>query len=236
MATAETVAGAETEPRARLQARVSELVGARRPVRVLDAGCGHRLPIPIADELQVVGIDLDAAQLRPDLDEAIVGDLMASYLGHERFDAIVCWNVLEHVAYPAVVLARFADALAPGGVAILGLPHAASVKGLVTKFTPQPVHAWAWRHLFGAGSDHEEFETVMAWTLRPAGLRRLAASLGLTVEMLEEYESWTQRRVRRRLGLVGRRFKLLARLVRIVTLGQVVLDRTDVVVLLRRAI
>ncbi|MGH3630671.1 MAG: class I SAM-dependent methyltransferase [Sciscionella sp.] len=226
----------ETGPRARLQARVSELVGARHPVRVLDAGCGHRLPIPIADDLHVVGIDLDATQLRSGLDEAIVGDLVASYLGHERFDAIVCWNVLEHVAYPPIVLARFADALAPGGVAILGLPHAASVKGLVTKFTPQPVHAWAWRRLFGGGSDHEEFETVMAWTLRPAGLRRLAASLGLTVEMLEEYESWTQRRIRGRLGLTGRRFRVLSWLVRTATLGQVVLDRTDLVALLRRAV
>lgn len=224
----------EPELRAALQARASELLQQARPVDVLDAGCGHRMPIPIAEDLRVVGIDIDATQLRPDLHEAIVGDLQTHDLGVERFDAIICWNVLEHVSDPVLVVRKFVDALRPGGMVILGLPHVASVKGLVTKYTPQRFHAWVWRHLLGAGPNHDEFPTFLSWSLRPTALQRFARAEALSVEFLAEYEAWTQKKVRRQLGLQGRPFALLARLVRLLSLGKVTLEATDVMIMMRK--
>jgi 2-polyprenyl-3-methyl-5-hydroxy-6-metoxy-1,4-benzoquinol methylase len=224
----------ETDLRTALQSRLDDLVDHSRRLDVLDAGCGHRMPVPIADDIRVVGIDIDAAQLRPDLDEAIEADLQTYDLGSDRFDVVICWNVLEHVSDPMVVIARFLRALRPGGVIVLGLPHVASVKGLVTKHTPQWFHAWVWRHVLGAGPGHEEFPTILSSALKPARLRRFAVENGGSVEFLAEYESWTQKRVRRRLRLHGRAFAALARLVRIVSLGSVTIAHTDVVIVMRK--
>ncbi len=217
-----------------LQARLEELLGHVRPVRVLDAGCGHRLYVPVAEERYVVGIDIEPSQLRDDLDEAIVGDLQTYDLGRGRFDAVICWNVLEHVADPPLVLRKFVDALAPGGVVILALPHVASAKGLITKYSPQWFHDWVWTHLLGAGPSHEAFPTVLSWSLAPTRLKRFARESGLSVEFLEEYEAWPQKRIRRKLRLEGRAFRALAGLVRLLSFGRITIAATDVIFVMRK--
>jgi 2-polyprenyl-3-methyl-5-hydroxy-6-metoxy-1,4-benzoquinol methylase len=224
----------ESELRSALQACAEELLDTSRTVHVLDAGCGHRMPIPLAADLHVTGIDVVASQLRPDLDEAIVGDLQTYDLGTDRFDAVICWNVLEHVTDPLLVIRKFGAALKPGGIVILGMPHVASVKGLVTKYSPQWFHAWVWRRLLDAGPDHDEFPTVLSWSLRPAELQRFARANGLSVEFLTEYESWTQKKVRRKLHLRGRAFTWLTRLVSALSLGRVNISYTDMMIVLRR--
>jgi SAM-dependent methyltransferase len=233
--TAGSLEPVEQELYGALQARLDELLlGHERPIHVLDAGCGHRLYVPIADERYVVGIDIEPNQLRDDLDEAIVGDLQTHEFGRNRFDAVICWNVLEHVADPVLVIEKFIDSLKPGGVVILALPHVASVKGLVTKYSPQWFHDWVWTHLLGAGPSHEAFPTVLSSSLKPARLQQFARERGLSVEFLAEYESWAQKRVRRKLRLTGRAFAALARLVRVVSLGRVTIAATDAIVVVRK--
>lgn len=224
----------EKELHAALQARLDELLTDVRPVHVLDAGCGHHMYVPIAEERHVFGIDIDPGQLRPDLDEAVVGDLQTYDLGHSRFDAVICWNVLEHVADPVRVIQKFVDALKPGGVMILAMPHVASVKGLVTKYTPQWFHDWVWEHLFGAGPGHEAFPTVLSRSLRPAALTRFARDRDLSVEFLAEYEAWPQKRIRSKLRLQGQAFAALARLVRILSMGTVTIASTDMIIVIRK--
>jgi 2-polyprenyl-3-methyl-5-hydroxy-6-metoxy-1,4-benzoquinol methylase len=217
-----------------LQRCLDGLLSHVRPVRVLDAGCGHRLYVPIAEERYVLGIDVEPAQLRDDLDEAIVGDLQSYDLGRERFDAIICWNVLEHVADPPVVLHKFVDALAAGGVIILALPHVASVKGLVTKYSPQWFHDWVWAHLLGAGPTHDAFPTVLSRSLTPRRLAHFARESGLSVEFLAEYEAWSQKRIRRKLRLRGRAFQAVVGIVRALTFGRITIAATDVVFVVRK--
>jgi 2-polyprenyl-3-methyl-5-hydroxy-6-metoxy-1,4-benzoquinol methylase len=217
-----------------LQARLDQVLGDARPVHILDAGCGHRLYVPIAEDRYVVGIDIEASQLRDDLDEAIVGDLQTYDLGRERFEAVICWNVLEHVSDPMLVIGKFMDALKPGGVAILAMPHVASVKGLVTKYTPHWFHGWVWQHLLGAGPQHEEFPTVLSSSLAPARLQRFARQTGLSVEFLAPYEAWPQKKIRRKLRIGPRVFAVLSRLVTILSIGRVTIAATDVIIVLRK--
>jgi SAM-dependent methyltransferase len=217
-----------------LQERLDQLLADVRPVHVLDAGCGHRLYVPIAEDRYVVGIDIEASQLRDDLDEAIVGDLQTHDLGRDRFEAVICWNVLEHVGDPMLVIRKFIDALKPGGVAILAMPHVASVKGLVTKYTPDWFHHWVWEHLLGAGPQHEEFPTVLSSSLGPARLQHYAREAGLSVEFLAPYEAWPQKKIRHKLRMGRRSFKLLSRLVAVMSFGRVTIAATDVIIVLRK--
>lgn len=224
----------EDDVRDRLQSRLDTLLADVRPVHVLDAGCGHRLAVPIADDVYVVGIDIEKSQLRPELDEALVGDLQTYDLGRDRFEAIICWYVLEHIADPALVIRKFVDALTPGGVLILAVPHVNSVKGLVTKYSPQWFHDWMWEHVFGAGPEHDAFPTVLARSLTPKALRRQAEGLGLSIEFLAEYEAWPQKRIRRKLRLKGRAFAALASIIRILSLGTVTIAFTDMIMVIRK--
>jgi SAM-dependent methyltransferase len=219
-----------------LQARLDQLLADVRPVRVLDAGCGHRLYVPLAEDRYVVGIDIEPSQLREDLDEAIVGDLQTLNLGVAHFDAVICWNVLEHLSDPMLVIRKFIDALTPGGVAILAMPHVASVKGLVTKYTPHWFHGWVWRHLLGAGPQHEEFPTVLSRSLAPARLQRYARRAGLSVEFLAPYEAWPQKKIRRKLRLGPKSFALFSRLVAVISLGRVTIGATDLIIVLRKPV
>jgi SAM-dependent methyltransferase len=229
-----SLAPVDDEVRGRLQACLDELLRDVRPVRVLDAGCGRRLVVPVADAIHVVGIDIDAEQLRPDLDEALVGDLQTYDLGRDRFDAIICWYVLEHIADPVRVIEKFVDALTPGGVLVLAVPHVSSVKGLVTKYTPQWFHDWMWSRVFGAGPRHEAFPTVLSRSLTPRALRRQAGASGLAVEFLAEFEAWPQKRIRRKLRLRGRLFGALATVVRWASLGTITVAFTDMVMVMRK--
>lgn len=103
--------------------------------RVLEAGSGiGNLTERLTDRRRVVGIDMDAtyvARLRRrhadaeqfafysadlhDLDQVVE-------LAEERFDSVLCVNVLEHVKDDQLVLGHFANLLAPGGTAVLLVP------------------------------------------------------------------------------------------------------------------
>lgn len=161
-------------------------------MRILDAGCGRdRVYVDFPADAFVTGIDVDAdaLALNPDLDEKIVGDIQTYPLEPSGYDAIVCWDVLEHLPSPQAALERMTRALKPGGTLILGLPNVVSPKGLATKLTPHSFHVWFYRHVFedeNAGTPgYGPYKTYLRWSLRPAALRRFAAEQGLTVTRFE---------------------------------------------------
>lgn len=71
----------------------------------------------------------------------------------------------------------------------LGFPHPLSPKGLLAKWTPHRFHVWWYRRVFKIPSSgapgHGPYRTYLRWSLRPAGLRRMARRARLEVESLE---------------------------------------------------
>ncbi|MDP6408067.1 MAG: class I SAM-dependent methyltransferase [Planctomycetota bacterium] len=206
---------------------------------VLEAGCGSCSHFDLAGA-HSVGIDISASQLERNssLDERLEGDLQFHDLGCERFDAVVSWYVLEHVARPDLALANMARALRPGGILVLAVPRVLSVKGLVTKFSPHWFHVAVYRHLLGrktAGLEgHPPFPTHLRWSMSAAGLRRFAREEGFDTELWEIFEDDTQRRLRARFIPFRLAFALLDLVVRLLTLTRASAYPTDLLTILRK--
>jgi 2-polyprenyl-3-methyl-5-hydroxy-6-metoxy-1,4-benzoquinol methylase len=232
-----TMVAVEPSVQGALQARLDELLADARPVQLLDAGCGSNRAVPIADDCYVVGIDLSEEQLADNsaVDEAIVGDVQTCELEGERFDAVVCWNVLEHLPNPQQALLNFKAALKPGGVMVLAVPHVMSVKGLITRFTPFWFHRWIWQHLLDRTLTVDRFPTVMSAAISPRRLRAFARDNGFSVELMCEYEGWPQKKVRGKLRLTGWTFHAVQLLVSALSFGRITAEATDAVVIMRKA-
>src|SRR3990167_7207197 len=164
-------------------------------MEVLDAGCGRDKAYVDFPGAHITGIDIDAdaLALNHSLDIRIVGDIQTYPLPESAFDAIVCWDVLEHLPSPRAALENMTRALRPGGTLILGLPNVTSPKGLATKLTPHGFHVWFYRHVFhdqNAGRPgYGPYRTFLRWSIRPAGIRRFAEEHGLAVTKFELAES-----------------------------------------------
>jgi SAM-dependent methyltransferase len=99
---------------------------------VLDAGCGEGYGAALIAEVAraVVAVDRSAGALAharsqhpaPHLRFACV-DLVRLGAIRQRFDVILNFQVLEHLAEPAGLLRAFAEHLAPGGQLILTTPN-----------------------------------------------------------------------------------------------------------------
>jgi SAM-dependent methyltransferase len=210
-----------------LQATVDRLLGGKEPIRVLEAGCGSASNVRFPGSAYVVGIDISPSQLdrNESIDEKILGDVQTFDLPAEAFDAVVCWNVLEHLKDPDAAVRRFCATLRPGGVLILACPHPHSFKGLGARLTPHWLHVWFYRHVLGvegAGvDDPRPFPTVMSSRIAPGAICELAASRGLTTE-LRAVSAGTQWGVQNSLvqRVIEPALRILAVLPRLVTFGK----------------
>lgn len=117
---------------------IDAILNGRRHIRVLEAGCGSASHIHFNAKVHAVGIDLSAEELEKNtaVQEKILGDLQDYPLPEASFDVVVCWMVLEHLLLPRAALANMFRATKPGGIVVLGIPNVASIKGMITKFTP----------------------------------------------------------------------------------------------------
>jgi len=225
-----SVDAAEPEVLRAVQARLDGLLaGVDGAVRILDAGCGKQLQVPIAANRYVVGIDISPAQVarNTEVDEGIVGNVQSHDFEPASFDVVVCWNVLEHLEDPRAALLNFERALKPGGVLLLAGPHPHSFKGTMTKVTPFWVHKLAWKRLLPGQPALERFPTHMSDVAAPDQLTQALSELGLRVELMTMYEGWEQRAFRRKDGLAGSAFRAGIRVVEKASLGSVLADVTD---------
>lgn len=142
--------------------RAARSIGRRG--RVLDAGSGAGFGAAFLAGLghDVVGIDADeaaVAQARADYPgpELLVGDATALPFPAAAFDAVVCFEVVEHVADPAALVGELARVLRPGGLLAVSTPNARMER----------LHARA------AGLPDNPYHLS---SLTPGGLRRLLRS------------------------------------------------------------
>jgi 2-polyprenyl-3-methyl-5-hydroxy-6-metoxy-1,4-benzoquinol methylase len=109
---------------------------------VLDIGCGAgRLGevLKARQPVTVVGVETvaaAAAEARGRLDQVLIGDIemMDLPFAAGSFDAVVCADVLEHLAEPERLLARIRRWLRPDGRLVASLPnvrHHTVVRGLI---------------------------------------------------------------------------------------------------------
>lgn len=173
-----------------LQAVIDRELGKSGSYTVLEAGCGSRSLVRFSDKARLVGIDISEKQLERNtvLHEKIAGDIQTYPLGEEKYDAIISWDVLEHLETPQLAVDNFIRAVRKGGLIILGMPNVRALKGLVTKLTPYGFHVWYHRTIYGdknAGiNDHGPFKTYLDTFIAPDNLTRYAATKGMSVAYL----------------------------------------------------
>ena len=225
------------------QQLVDRFLSTAESMIVLDAGCGSETHAQFPTHARIVGMDISQEQLERNnsLDERIVADLQTCELPAKSFNAIVCWNVLEHLNDPQAALRRLMGALAPGGVLLLACPNPYSVKGLLTRFTPHSLHIWFYKrlvHFEHAGEEgYAPFRTAMSGRIAPDAICELAAANGLRVELETPYSFASgARRDASSLGMrtLGVSLDTICTALRLVTLGRYRGDLSDYSYVLRR--
>jgi 2-polyprenyl-3-methyl-5-hydroxy-6-metoxy-1,4-benzoquinol methylase len=114
------------------QERASLILELPRPLgRVLDVGCGEggaNGPLREAGATQVTGIEIQpepAAKAAEVYERVEVGDAAEALLRvSDEFDTILCYDVLEHLIDPAVVLTRLRELVADHGRLHVSTPNA----------------------------------------------------------------------------------------------------------------
>jgi SAM-dependent methyltransferase len=208
--------------------------------KVLDAGCGSSSKISLGSNVHLAGLDISQKQLDRNeaLDERILGDLQCFALPPQEFDFVVCWDVLEHLRHPRAALENLVNTTKDDGVLIFGGPNVVSMKSLIAKFTPHWFHVWIYRALTGdrrfGTEDHGPFKTFLRFSIAPTALARFADKKGLSIEYFVAYESPAQKTLRERIGLAGRSWRFAKAAIRVLTLGRVHLDQTDLILVLRK--
>ncbi len=100
--------------------------------RVLDAACGAGYGsgmLSAAGATEVVGVDLDeevVTALRAKMVAGVsfeVADLRRLPFDDARFDLVTCFEAIEHVPEPGLVLDELRRVLAPGGVIAISTPN-----------------------------------------------------------------------------------------------------------------
>ncbi len=179
----------------KLQSFIDETLHSKTSIKLLEAGCGSASILNFDKfKAYIVGIDISQQQLKRNsiLNEKILGDIQEYEFQPSVFDAIVCWDVLEHLPRPQKALDNFVKAVKEDGIIILKMPNLLSLKGIVTKFLPHKLHILSYRYFYGrknAGKDDVgPFKTYLKFSISPAALKKFAANNGLLVSYFDTYD------------------------------------------------
>jgi 2-polyprenyl-3-methyl-5-hydroxy-6-metoxy-1,4-benzoquinol methylase len=173
-------------PVADLQPLVNgEIERAGAGATVLEAGCGRFPHFAYADGVTIVGLDISQEQLDRNryCDERILADVQ-TWQTDRRFDVVVSIFVLEHLAQPRQALANMLTWTRPGGLLLIAVPNAYSVKGLVTKLTPFWFHEAFYKYVYRR--PYSIFPTTLKFCIAPRALRRFFAGHTIVHEQFSQ--------------------------------------------------
>ncbi len=177
---------------------------------ILEAGCGRLSHWTYPQGAVVSGLDISQEQLNQNnrVQEKFLGDVQ-TWETSRQWDVVASVYVLEHIDDPTRAVANMLSWTRPGGLLVLAVPNALSLKGLITKFTPFGFHGWFYRNIYRR--PHAIFPTAMDWSITPANLRRQLK--GHTI-VLEHFDTETLSR------FFNVPYQLLVGLLRVLTLGR----------------
>jgi SAM-dependent methyltransferase len=179
---------------------VHSILGTRLPpgsLAIYEAGGGSTsfLPLDVLHRARVTVVDIDEEQIRNNdyAQETILGDVQTYRFPYDRFDLVICYNVIEHLPDVEAALTGFCESLKQGGLMLIGAPNPKSLSGIVTKYSPHWFHVWFYRHVRGdskAGRPgHAPFPTFFHPLVTPANLEAFAKARGFEVIYRREFES-----------------------------------------------
>lgn len=208
-------------------------------VQILEAGCGSGSLINIPKQGHVTGIDISQEEMNKNsvVHEKIIGDVQTYNLPIDKFDLVVCWDVLEHLPNPDQAIMNMLQSVAPGGLLLLAFPNVLSIKGMVAKFTPLWVHSAFNKFIYGkrAGSPGLiNFPTFLRWSIIPERLIEFAQKNELDVELACLHESGVQRRFRRKIFLGGFLTSAIETIVSFCSFGKISFQKSDCLFLFRK--
>ena len=177
-----------------LQTFLDTHFAALRQPRVMDAGCGGAMRVRLPSDAILNGIDIspESAARNTALSSILIGDVQSYPLPRSTFDIVICWELLEHVQNPVAALSNLIAATKPGGTIVLAFPNPASLKGVVTRYSPHGLHVWLLRHFWGqknAGRPgYAPFRTFLAPDLAPHHLQKFIDAQGAETLFARFYE------------------------------------------------
>lgn len=224
---------------------VHSILAAKLPaggLSIYEAGGGSTsfLPLNVLRRAHVTVVDIDGEQIRNNdyAQEAILGDIQTHRFRPERFDLIICYNVIEHVPDVEAALLGFCDAIKPNGLVLIGAPNPNSLSGVVTKFSPHWFHVWFYRHVRGdqkAGLPGEApFPTHFHPLVTLSNLEAFAAKHGLQVIYRKKYESPRYPEMRKRKPLFAALIDAAAKAMNFFLPGKTDVRHGDYHVILRK--
>jgi SAM-dependent methyltransferase len=220
---------------ARAERFVDSILPRDRVLKVLDIKAGEQR-FEIRTPIFVVGVDVLQAERghRPDADEHRVMDLEQVELESAEYDVVLCINVLEHARDPLALFPIVREALKPEGIFVIEVPNVVSLKGFLVRLTPWSLRRWFYTHVLRAVPEDHPAPSVHSLSLRPSSLLTQASSGGWKVQYFRTYEGPVQKSVRHRIGIVGWRWRLVAGLTRVMTLGLLTAEDTGIIAVLTK--
>ncbi|MCC8983920.1 class I SAM-dependent methyltransferase [Bradyrhizobium acaciae] len=213
------------------------------PLSIYEAGGGSTsyLPLGVLRRSHVTVVDIDPDQIRNNCyaQETVLGDIQTyRFPPQQRFDLIICYNVIEHIPDVEAALSGFCEALKPNGLLLIGAPNPKSLSGIVTKYSPHWFHVWFYRHVRGekhAGLPGEApFPTHFHPLVTPSNLEAFVAGRGLQVIYRKKYESPRYPEMRRRKPLLATAIDAAAKTMNALLPGKIDVRHGDYHVILRK--
>jgi hypothetical protein len=214
------------------------LIGRAAPIRVLEVGGGAKSRIEGPGVVHTV-LEVDEAALARSgyAQEKLLGDAQGFDYGARRFEVAVFWNVLEHIADPALALARAVAVVTSGGLVVVRGPILRSTKGLVTALTPHSLHVSFYRLLGSktAGrAGYSPFPVAFAAGAQVEDLNAQLRRLGCEIVFDERYVGDQATGLRRAAPLAYLAYVAAGRLLQALTLGRYGALRSEFILVARK--